>query len=460
MATALRRVLVANRGEIAVRIVRACHDEGCEAIVVVSDADRESLPASIADGVVDIGRPSPAASYLRVEQVVAAALLAGCDAVHPGYGFLSERPELAEACTDHGLVFVGPPADIIRRAGDKLQARAAAAAGCVPIGVGSAAVRSPVAAAGAADKLGYPVVLKAAAGGGGRGIVLVRDERELRERFHAASAEAEAAFGDGRLYVERFVERARHVEVQLLADAHGSILHLGERDCSLQRRYQKLIEEAPARVLSPGMREQIAAAAVSLGRALGYVNAGTVEFLVDLEQEEFSFLEINTRIQVEHPVTEMVTGVDIVRAQLRVAGGEPLHLAQEDVVVAGHAIECRINAEAPADGFRPSPGRIDRVAWPTGPHVRIDTHAFEGYVVPPEYDSLLAKLVVHGRDRAAAIDELDAALEQLTVTGIDTNVDMHRRVVGHPDFRADRLHTRWLERTFLPGFERALSGSR
>ncbi len=460
MAAALRRVLVANRGEIAVRIVRACHDEGCEAIVAVSDADRESLAASVADGVVEIGPSSPSSSYLRLEQIIAAALLAGCDAVHPGYGFLSERPALAEACADHGLVFIGPPPDVLRRGGDKVQARAAAEAAGVSIGIGSNAVRTLDAAAESVDTIGYPVLLKAAAGGGGRGMVLVGDEQQLRERFDAASAEAEAGFGDGRLYLERFVERARHVEVQLLADEHGAIVHLGERDCSLQRRYQKLIEEAPAWVLSPAMRERITAAAVSLGRALGYVNAGTVEFLVDLEREEFSFLEINPRIQVEHPVTEMVTGVDIVRAQLQLAGGEPLHLAQEDVVVAGHAIECRINAEDPADGFRPSPGRIERLAWPTGANVRIDTHAFEGYLVPPDYDSLLAKLVVHGSERAVAIDELGAALDQMAVTGIDTNVDMHRAAIGHPDFRADRLDTRWMERTFLPEFERASSGSR
>ena len=460
MAAALRRVLVANRGEIAVRIVRACHDEGCEAIVVVSDADRESLAASVADGVVEIGPPSPSASYLRVEQIIAAALLAGCDAVHPGYGFLSERPALAEACIDHELVFIGPPPDVIRRGGDKVQARAAANAAGVPIGVGSGAVRTLDAAAKAIDTIGYPVLLKAAAGGGGRGMVLVGDERQLEERFDAASAEAEAAFGDGRLYAEWFVERARHVEVQLLADEHGSIVHLGERDCSLQRRYQKLIEEAPASVLTPALRERITAAAVALGRALGYVNAGTVEFLVDLEREGFSFLEINTRIQVEHAVTEMVTGVDIVRAQLRLVAGNPLDLAQEDVVVAGHAIECRINAEDPAAGFRPCPGRIDRLAWPMGANVRVDTHAFEGYVVPPDYDSLLAKVVVHGSERAVAIDELGAALDQLDVSGIDTNVDMHRAVIGHPAFRADRLDTRWLERAFLPEFERAFAGSR
>ncbi len=460
MAAALRRVLVANRGEIAVRIVRACHDEGCEAIVAVSDADRDSLAASLADGMVEIGPASPSASYLRVEQIIAAALLAGCDAVHPGYGFLAERPALAEACVDHELVFVGPPPHVIRRGGDKVQARAAADAAGVPIGVGSGAVRTLNAAAEAADAIGYPVLLKAAAGGGGRGMVLVGDERQLDERFEVASAEAEAGFGDGRLYVERFVERARHVEVQLLADEHGSIVHLGERDCSLQRRYQKLIEEAPARVLTPALRERITAAAVALGRALGYVNAGTVEFLVDLEREEFSFLEINTRVQVEHPVTEVVTGVDIVRAQLRLAAGNPLHVSQEDVVIDGHAIECRITAEDPADGFRPSPGRIDRLAWPLGANVRVDTHVFEGYVVPPEYDSLLAKLIVHGSERAVATDALGAALDQLEVSGIDTNVDMHRAVIGHPDFVADRLDTRWLERAFLPGFERAMSGSR
>ena len=450
MTRPFRRVLVANRGEIAVRIVRACRDEGIEPILAVSEADRDSLAARLAADVVHIGPPSPAQSYLRVEQVVAAALLAGCDAVHPGYGFLSERAALAEACEAHGVVFVGPTADTIRRGGDKVEARRIARAAGVPTGAGSDAVSGADAALAIADEVGYPVLLKAAAGGGGRGMVRVDDAADLRARFATASNEAMSAFGDGRMYVERFVTNARHVEVQLLGDAHGAIVHLGDRDCSAQRRFQKLVEEAPAAVLDDDLRERVAVAAVALGRELGYRGAGTVEFLVDLDRRDVSFLEINTRVQVEHPVTEVVTGIDIVRAQLRIAAGEPLGFGQDDVRVRGHAIECRINAESVDRGFLPSPGTITRWEPPSGAHVRVDTHAFAGYAIPPYYDSLLAKLVVGGRDRADAIDRTLVALDELVVEGVDTTRDLHRRVLGHPDFRADRINTRWLETTLLP----------
>ncbi|MEO6571229.1 MAG: biotin carboxylase N-terminal domain-containing protein, partial [Ilumatobacteraceae bacterium] len=407
----LRRVLVANRGEIAVRIVRACHDEGIEAVVVASDADVDSMGVRLADGVVHIGAPSPTRSYLRVEQIVAAALLAGCDAVHPGYGFLSERPELADACALHGLVFVGPTAATIRRGGDKVSAREMARAAGVPVGAGSDVVMDGDAAAAVAETIGYPVLLKAAAGGGGRGMVRVNDASQLAERFAAASGEAQAAFGDGRLYVERFVGNARHVEVQLLGDSHGTILHLGDRDCSVQRRYQKMVEEAPAARLSFELHERLAAAAVAIGHELHYVGAGTVEFLVDLDRDEFSFLEVNTRVQVEHPVTEMITGIDIVREQLRIAAGLPLSFGQDAVRCSGHAIECRINAESPDAGFLPCPGTVCTWEPPTGVGVRLDSHAFTGYVVPPYYDSLLGKLIVHGDDRADAIERLLVALD-------------------------------------------------
>lgn len=450
MADPIRRVLIANRGEIAVRIVRACHREGLEAVVAVSDADVDSLAARLADDVVAIGPPSPATSYLRVEQIVAGALLANCDAVHPGYGFLSERPALAQACTDNGLIFVGPPADVIVRGGDKVAARECARLAGVPIGAGSNAVIDANEALRVARGIGFPVLLKAAAGGGGRGMVRVGDDTELIERFDAASNEALAAFGDGRLYVERFVEHARHVEVQLLGDSHGNLVHLGHRDCSAQRRYQKVVEEATASAVPADMRDRISRAAIALGRELGYVNAGTVEFLVDIDREDFSFLEVNTRIQVEHPVTEMVTGVDIVREQLRVAAGLPLSFRQDDIVLQGHAIEFRINAESPSTGFIPSPGRITTWSTPEGPGVRIDTHTYEGYVVPPYYDSLLAKLVVHGNNRSHAIDRARIALDAFKVDGVDTNIEMHRRIVSHRDFVADNIDTRWLERVFLP----------
>jgi acetyl-CoA carboxylase biotin carboxylase subunit len=446
----IRRVLVANRGEIAVRIVGACRQEGIEAIVAVSEADHDSLAARLATDVVHIGPASPAQSYLRVEQIVAAALLTSCDAVHPGYGFLSERADLAEACVAHGLVFVGPSADTIRRGGDKVEARRVARAAGVPTGAGSDAVSGADAARAIADDVGYPILLKAAAGGGGRGMVRVDGPGELGARFATASGEADAAFGDGRVYVERYIENARHVEVQLLGDQHGSIVHLGDRDCSTQRRFQKLVEEAPATVLSIDLRERLADAAVALGRRLAYRGAGTVEFLVDLDRSEFSFLEINTRVQVEHPVTEMVTGVDIVRQQLRLAGGESLSFGQDDVVVRGHAIECRINAESVADGFLPSPGTISRWHAPTGDHVRVDTHAYAGCEISPYYDSLIAKLIVIGADRAAAIKASLHALDEFEIEGVETTRDLQRAVLSHDDFRNDAINTRWLETTLLP----------
>jgi acetyl-CoA carboxylase biotin carboxylase subunit len=446
----LRRVLVANRGEIAVRIVRACRDEGIGAVVAVSDADGSSLAAQLADDVVHIGGSSPTSSYLRVEQVVAGALLAGCDAIHPGYGFLSERPDLADACVAHDLVFVGPPADTIRRGGDKVAARRIARAAGVPTGAGSDAVADGDAAMLIADAIGYPVLLKAAAGGGGRGMQRVDHPSELAARFAAASREAEAAFGDGRVYVERFVEHARHVEVQLLADDHGNVVHLGDRDCSVQRRYQKLIEEAPAAAVPSELRRRLADAAVALGRELDYRGAGTVEFLVDLDRDEFSFLEVNTRVQVEHPVTEMVTGIDIVRAQLRIAAGEPLWFDQSEVATVGHAIECRINAESVTDDFAPCPGIVTSWEPPVGEGVRVDSHVVAGYDVPPFYDSLLAKLIVVGSDRADAIVRCRRALDAFRIEGVDTTADLHRAVLAHPDFAADRVTTRWLETAFLP----------
>jgi acetyl-CoA carboxylase, biotin carboxylase subunit len=444
----LQRVLVANRGEIAVRIVRACRDEGVEVVVAVSDADQDSLAARLADGIVHIGPSSPAQSYLRVGQIVCAALLARCDAVHPGYGFLSEQPALAEACASNGLVFVGPGADVIRRGGDKVAARAAARRAGVPVGAGSDTVETASAAIEIGTDIGFPVLLKAAAGGGGRGMVRADDPAELATRFTVASSEALSAFGDGRLYVERFVENARHVEVQLLADTHGNIVHLGDRDCSLQRRYQKVLEEAPAS-LPVALHQRLAEAAIALGRELDYVGAGTVEFLVDLDRDEFSFLEVNTRVQVEHPVTEMVTGVDIVREQLRIAAGSPLSLTQDDVVIDGHSIECRINAESVGADFSPSPGRVVRWSPPGGPGIRLDTHVFTGYDVPPHYDSLLAKLIVVGADRDEAIRNLRAALAAFEVDGVDTTIELHRRIVDHSDFRANNVNTTWLENVLL-----------
>jgi acetyl-CoA carboxylase biotin carboxylase subunit len=448
---ALRRVLVANRGEIAVRVVQACADAGIESVVAVSEADRESRAALVADRAVCIG-PGPAGqSYLDVPRVIAAALLTGCDAVHPGYGFLAERPELAVACAENGLAFVGPSAEVIARGADKVVARDLAASLGIPVGSGSDVLRDVDAAMSIAKDIGYPVVLKAAAGGGGRGMKQVGTPAELTAAFSVASHEAEQAFGDGRMYLERFIGHARHVEVQILADAHGAIVHLGERDCSVQRRHQKLLEEAPAVHVPVSVRRELYDAAVTLAEELRYTGAGTVEFIVDCDTDRWSFLEINTRIQVEHPVTEMVTGIDVVAAQLAIAAGEPLVLRQDDVRLRGHAVQARINAEDPHRDFAPQPGTITRWVEPVGGGLRIDTHCYGGYRIPPYYDSLLAKVISHGDARGHALDRLDRGLRHLVVEGVPTTAPLAREVLAHPDFRAGRHHTRWVENEFLSG---------
>ena len=452
----LRRVLVANRGEIAVRIVRACFDEGVESVAAVSDADRDSLAARRADTVVRIGPAAASASYLDVGAIVGAAIATGCDAVHPGYGFLSERPELAAECARVGLTFVGPPADVIRRGGSKIGARALARSIGVPVGEGSDRAATPDDAAAAAARIGYPVLLKASAGGGGRGMVRVDTPTGLRDAFDSASRESETAFGDGTLFVERWIGNARHVEVQILADTHGAVIHLGERDCSAQRRFQKIVEEAPASALPESLRADICAAATRLATALEYVGAGTVEFLVDVDRGDFSFLEVNTRVQVEHPVTEMITGVDIVREQLRIAAGRPLSITQDEVRLTGHAIECRLNAEAVTTDhtgaaiFLPTPGRIERWTMPEGAGVRVDTHCFDGWTVVPHYDSMIAKLICWGGDRPEALRRMDRALAHVAVEGVSTTAGIARDLVRHGDFRANRINTRWIEDRFLP----------
>jgi len=449
----MRKVLIANRGEIAVRVVRACFDEGLESVVAVSDADRDALAARLADQTVVIGPAAATESYLSVERIVAAALHAGCDAVHPGYGFLSERPELAQACADNGITFVGPPAEVMLRSGDKLQARDLARSLGIPTGGGTTALEDRQAAVNAAKELdAFPLILKASAGGGGRGMKIVRDLTELEKAFDTAQEEALRAFGDGRVYLERYVEHARHVEVQVLADSHGNVCHLGERDCSTQRRHQKLIEEAPAAGLPEALVEQIRASAVRLARELDYVGAGTVEFLVDVDRGDFVFLELNARVQVEHPVTEMVTGIDIVREQLRVAAGQPLSFTQDDVVVTGHSIECRINAEDARAGFLPMPGPVDRWVVPQGEGIRVDTHIQPGAVIPPYYDSMIAKLIVRADDRPAAIALMRRALAKVQVAPVPTTIPLHEAVLADPDFQSGPRTTRWLEEQFLPGW--------
>jgi acetyl-CoA carboxylase biotin carboxylase subunit len=440
----LARVFIANRGEIAVRIVAACRAAGLECVVGASEADLDGLAARQADRVVCIGPPPAAESYLKAETIVAAALGTGCDAIHPGYGFLSESPRLAAAAREHGLVFVGPPVEAIELAGDKLAARAAAAAAGLPI-VEGRELEGAADARRFAHEHGQPLMLKAVAGGGGRGIKLVHDPGELEGAYALASAEAQAAFGDGRLYAERFVAAARHVEVQVAADEEGAVVHLGERDCSVQRRYQKLIEEAPAPLLPRGTREALRSGAVALARSIGYRNLGTVEFVLDAASGEFFFLEVNCRIQVEHPVTEALTGRDLVREQLAIAGGAPLSFSQEQIGFEGHAIEARLTAEDVANSFMPSPGRLTRFAAPALAGLRVDTHCHDGAVIAPYYDSLMAKLIAHGDDREAATALLIEALEALEVEGVHTNRSLLLDVLSHRDFAQAQITTRWLE---------------
>ena len=437
-----RRVLVANRGEIAVRVIRTCRRLGIETVLTVSDADAGSLPARLADRTVRIGPAPAAASYLNVDAITGAALAVGADAIHPGYGFLSENACLARACAAAGIVFIGPAAETLEAAGDKLAAREHAITVGLPVLPGGH-VLPDVGAAELAARIGFPVLVKAAGGGGGRGLRVVRDRRDLAHAVTVASAEAGAAFGDPRVYLERYVSPARHVEVQLLGDGER-VVHLGDRDCSVQRRYQKLIEEAPAPLLTDALRDGLRTAAIALGTRLRYRGAGTVEFLVDAARDAFYFLEVNARIQVEHPVTEAITGLDLVEEQIAIAERRPLRVRQQDVTFTGHAIECRLNAEDPAKGFLPSPGTITGAVFPAG--VRVDTHVQAGSTVPPHYDSLLAKLIAHGAGRGEALARLADALGRCAIDGVVTNLDMHRGLLADPEFRAGGVDTRYLER--------------
>ena len=442
-AARIRRVLVANRGEIAVRVVRAAHAYGAEAVAVYSDADAGGRWITLADDSVHLGPSQAAKSYLDGEKVVQAALVSGCDAVHPGYGFLSERPGFARQVSEAGLRFVGPDGDIIARMGDKAAARRAAAEAGVPVVPGSDIVTDLDDALKAATKVGYPVLVKASAGGGGRGIRPVADEHELEQALSTARREAEAAFGDGDVYLEKALVEARHVEVQVLADHHGNVVHTFERDCSVQRRRQKLFEEAPAPALSDDVRRSMCEAAVALAASVGYRGAGTVEFLVD--GDAFYFIEMNTRIQVEHPISEAVTGVDLVLEQLRIAADERLSVAQADVPVEGVALELRINAEDPDNDFFPSPGKLERFDLPAGPGVRIETGFVAGDTVSPFYDSLLAKIIVWGAHREQAFARARQALAEFAVEGVSTTIGLHRRLLTSPDLASGPVTTRWLE---------------
>ena len=441
----LKKVLVANRGEIAVRVIRACKSLGIQTVAAVSVADRESMAAQIADNSFCIGPARSVDSYLKIDVLIATALGTGCDAIHPGYGFLSENPAFAAACEKNGITFVGPSEKNIRQMGNKLIARELAQKFGVPLAPGSPRITALSQAREIAESIGMPVLFKAAAGGGGRGIRVVHRPEDLQTAFAAASAEAQAAFGDNALFLEQYIDNARHVEVQILADRQGNVVHLGERDCSLQRRYQKVLEEAPAFDLDDNLRENIRAAAVTLAQNIGYQSVGTVEFLVDVDRGKFFFLEMNTRVQVEHPVTEEISGIDIVAEQLRIAAGEPLSFTQDDVRLDGHAIECRINAEAPNRGFAPSPGLLTVWDPPEGEGIRIDSHSFEGYTVPPFYDSLIGKLIVRGKDRADAISRMADALKNFRVEGIETTIPFLRYVLSRQDFTNGKINTKWLE---------------
>lgn len=449
---AIKRLFVANRGEIALRVVKAAQALNIETVVAVSDADRDSAAARLADRAVALGPAAAAKSYLDPRLVVHAARESGCDGLHPGYGFLSERAILPRLCADHGIAFVGPEPDVIDALGDKLQARAMAGAAGVPLVPGSESVASAADARREGDRIGYPVLLKAAAGGGGRGMVIANNGDEAEAGFQRASAEAVAAFGDGTLFMERFVPEARHVEVQLMGDGKGQVLHFGERDCSVQRRYQKLIEEAPCAAMPDHLRAQLHKSAVDLAASVNYRNAGTAEFLFDVQRQEFYFIEVNARIQVEHPVSEMIAGFDLVQEQIRIAGGADLSVKQDDIKLNGHAIECRINAEDAERDFLPSPGKITRWQPPEGPGIRLDSHMTEGAMIPPFYDSMVGKLIAHGKDRKEAIDRLVNAIDNFAIEGVPTTLPLQRAIITHPDFAENNIHTRWLEQVVLPTF--------
>jgi acetyl-CoA carboxylase, biotin carboxylase subunit len=440
-----KKILIANRGEIALRVIRTCKEMGIATVAVHSTADAHSMHVYQAEEDICIGPPASKQSYLNMRQILSAAELTNADAIHPGYGFLSENARFAEVCRDNRLTFIGPPPEVIHSMGDKAQAKATMRKAKVPTIPGSVGlVETLEDALREAAAVGFPVVVKAPAGGGGRGMRMARDEAELRKLFPVATAEAQVAFGNGSLYLERFFTEPRHVEIQLIGDQHGNMVHLGERDCSVQRRHQKLIEESPSPAVTPEIRARMGEIAAKGALEAGYHNAGTIEFLYD-KDNSFYFMEMNTRIQVEHPVTEAVTGIDLIRAQILVAAGEKLPFTQKDVKFEGHAIECRINAEDPWNDFRPSPGTLKTFHLPGGPGVRVDTHCYSGYTVPPHYDSMIAKLIVHAPTRAQAIARMLRALDEFVIEGVKTTIPLHKRVLRHPMFAKGTYTTKFLE---------------
>ncbi len=443
------KILIANRGEIALRILRSCEELGIATVAVHSTIDRHALHVQMADEAVCIGDPPSSKSYLNIPNIIAAALTHNATAIHPGYGFLAENAKFAEICADHQIVFIGPTPDSIRAMGDKSTAKDTMIKAGVPTVPGSAGIiESEAEALIIAREIGYPVMIKATAGGGGRGMRLVKEEGDLTKLFLAAQGEAEAAFGNPDVYMEKFVDRPRHIEFQILGDSHGNVIHLGERDCSIQRRHQKLLEEAPSPVLSAELRQKMGDAAIKAAKSINYVGAGTVEFLLS-QTGEFYFMEMNTRIQVEHPVTEMITGLDLVAEQIRVAMGEKLKLSQDQVILNGHAIECRINAEDPDHNFRPSPGRISGYLPPGGFGVRMDSHVYTDYEIPAYYDSLIGKLIVWGSDRPTAIKRMKRALREFAITGVTTTIPFHQKILDHPNFLKGEVYTNFVEQMMI-----------
>ena len=441
----IRKVLVANRGEIAVRVIRACREMGIETVAVYSEADREALHAKLADEAICIGPAALADSYLAMEKIISATVVSGADAIHPGYGLLSENSRFAELCEKCNIVFIGPPSGIISRLGNKQEARMTMKGAHVPVIPGSdSAVYDAEAGLEAAREAGYPVMIKAVLGGGGKGMRMAADEAEFEASFYVAQTEAKNAFGDTAMYVEHYLTRPRHIEVQILADSHGNVIHLGERDCSIQRNHQKMIEEAPCGALSEKLRREMGETAVRAAKAAGYVGAGTIEFLLERDGR-FYFMEMNTRIQVEHPVTEWITGIDFIKEQIRIAAGAKLSYTQEEVKIAGHSIEVRINAEKPEEGFRPCPGTVTGLHLPAGKGVRVDSAIYSGYAIPPFYDSMIGKISVWAKSRKEAIRKIQSALGEMIIEGVDTNIDYQYGILNHPEFLAGNVDIGFLE---------------
>ena len=433
------KILIANRGEIAVRIIRACREMGIETVAVYSKADKDALHTQLADEAICIGETKASESYLNMESIISATIATGADAIHPGFGFLSENSKFARLCEQCNIIFIGPKSDVMYNLGNKSVARKTMIEANVPVIPGSEEqIYDSKTGKKIADQVGYPVIIKAALGGGGKGMRVAYDPEEFEQAFNAAKKESEAAFDDGTMYIEHFVENPRHIEFQILADKFGNVIHLGERDCSIQRNHQKMIEESPSAAISDTLREKMGQAAIKAAKAAHYVNAGTIEFLLE-SNEQFYFMEMNTRIQVEHPVTECVTGIDLIKEQIRIAAGKKLSYRQQDVRIGGHAIECRINAENPKEQFRPSPGLITDVYFPGGKGVRIDTAVYNGYEVPAYYDSMLAKLIVHAKTRKEAISKMRSALGEVIIEGVDTNVDYQYEIMNHPDYQAGNV---------------------